>query len=357
MKDQRNGWKHSHFAVTRISRNFGDQSQAGLITTYGNGLEDIGNMLLGMDVKLSSSRFMDNKNVFFTLYGLKSFTRFEDVESQGRDRSLAYGAEFTYPNDLLHLRIGHMQIQENFVAGAGFVPRPGVRQSYGEVMVGPRPSRWGILQILAGTAMDHIEGFDGRLLTREWKITPLSIRLLSGDEVSWEMISTYEYLNRPFYIYEDHAIPEGAYPFFWQTISLHSAQRRRFWASLDYRSGKFYNGTREEILLETGCKVMVPLFLGGELVRNDVRLEGDSFMANIYRINLNILFSPDITLYNFVQYDSQSDRMGWQSRFRWILQPGREVFLVWNSIARDPYERFQLEEASARFKVKFTIRF
>ena len=53
----------------------------------------------------------------------------------------------------------------------------------------------------------------------------------------------------------------------------------------------------------------------------------------------------------------ESDRMGWQSRFQWILQPGREIFLVWNSIASDPYDRFQLEEASARLKVKFTIRF
>ena len=97
--------------------------------------------------------------------------------------------------------------------------------------------------------------------------------------------------------------------------------------------------------------------MGGELVRNKIQLSDDGFIANIYRINLNVLFTPDITLYNFVQYDSESDRMGWQSRFRWILQPGREIFLVWNSIANDPYERFQLEEANARLKVKFTIRF
>ena len=43
--------------------------------------------------------------------------------------------------------------------------------------------------------------------------------------------------------------------------------------------------------------------------------------------------------------------------FSHILQPGREIFLVWNSIANDPYERFQLEEANVRLKVKFTIRF
>ncbi|MEN8230094.1 MAG: DUF5916 domain-containing protein [Bacteroidota bacterium] len=357
MKDQRNGWKNSHFAVTRISRNFGDQSQAGFITTYGNALEDMANLLLGFDLRLGTSMFRGDKNMALTLYGLKSFTLFEEPVMEIPGRELAYGVEFVYPNDLLFMRMGHMQIQENFVAGIGFVPRPGVRQSYGNFLVGPRPEKWGIIQIQAGAGIDYITGFDNRLLTREWNATPLKIKFLSGDEIGWEMTSSYELLEDPFSIYEEYIIPEGAYNFLWQTFSAHSAQRRNLWTTVDYRIGRFYNGTRNEIKLKAGYKVMVPLFVGGALIRNNIQLSDDEFITNIYRINLNILFSPDITLYNFVQYDTQSNRMGWQSRFQWILQPGREIFLVWNSIARDPYERFQLEEASARLKVKFTIRF
>ena len=357
MKDQRNGWKNSHFAVTRISRNFGDQSQAGFITTYGNALEDMANLLLGFDLKLGTSRFRGDKNMAFTVYGLKSFTVFEDPVLEAQGRELAYGAEFVYPNDLLNFRVGHMQIQENFVAGIGFVPRPGVRQSYGDFLVGPRPEKWGIIQIQAGSGIDYITGFDNRLLTREWDATPLKIKFVTGDEIAWKMVSSFELLEESFPIYEGYIIPEGEYSFFWQTFSIHSAQRRNLWGTLDFRMGKFYNGSRNEIKLKAGYKVIVPLFVGGELVRNNILLTEDGFIANIYRINLNILFSPDITLYNFVQYDSQSNRMGWQSRFQWILQPGREIFLVWNSIANDPYERFQLEDASVRLKVKFTIRF
>ena len=357
MKDQRNGWKNSHFAVTRISRNFGDQSQAGFITTYGNALEDVANLLLGLDVKLGTSRFRGNKNMALIMYGLKSFTTFEDptLESQGRE--LAYGIEFVYPNDLINLRLGHMQIQENFVAGIGFVPRPGVRQSYGDFLVGPRPGKWGIIQIQAGTGFDYITGFDNGLLTRELNATPLKIKFVTGDEIGWKMTSSYELLDDPFSIYDEYIIPAGEYSFFWQTFSVHAAQRRNLWATIDYRIGNFYNGTRDEIKLKAGYKIIVPLFVGGELIRNKIQLSDDGFIANIYRINLNILFSPDITLYNFIQYDSESNRMGWQSRFQWILQPGREIFLVWNSVANDPYERFQLEEANARLKVKFTIRF
>ena len=357
MKDQRNGWKNSHFAVTRISRNFGDQSQVGMISTFGNALEDVGNATAGLDLRLGTSRFLGDKNMAFTLYGVKSFTGFDEGSAAVEDRDLSYGFEFVYPNDLLNVRLGHMQIQENFVTGIGFVPRPGVRESYGTLMVGPRPRKWGILQVQGGTGMDHITDFDSRLLTREWEITPLMVTFLTGDILGWVMTSSYEFLENPFQIYDDHIIPEGEYGFFYHTFSLHSAQVRRLWATLDYRLGEFYNGSRREIKLTSGYKVAVPLFVGAELVRNNVSLAESDFIANIYRLNLNILFSPDITLYTFVQYDSESNRMGWQSRFQWILQPGREVFLVWNSIASDPYERFQLEEASAKLKVKFTIRF
>ena len=70
-----------------------------------------------------------------------------------------------------------------------------------------------------------------------------------------------------------------------------------------------------------------------------------------------MLFSPDITLYSFVQYNNLAKALGWQSRFRWILEPGRELLFVWNSRMFDPLERFELTEASARFKIRWNYRF
>ena len=357
MKDKREDWDNSNFVVSRISRNFGDQSQAGFITTYGNALEDVQNYLLGLDLRLASSKFRGDKNIALTMYGLKSSTMFKDLSQREEGRELSYGIEFVYPNDLLNLKIGHMEIQENFVAGAGFVPRPGVRQSYGEIMIGPRPDKWGIMQIHTGLGTDYISNFQGVLETSKWIITPATVRFLSGDRIGYSLSPTYEYLDEPFEIYEGYIIPEGGHNFLYHSFSLQSAPKRQVWGKLDYRIGGFFNGSRKEIKLKAGYKVIVPLFIGGELVRNDIKLDEGGFIANVYRVNLNILFTPDITLYNFVQYDSKSDKMGWQSRFQWILKPGREIFLVWNSIASDPYERFQMEEAGAKVKVKFTIRF
>jgi len=357
MKDERKDWSNSNFAVTRVSRNFGDQSNLGFITTYGNALYDTSNFVAGFDLKLGSSRFRGNKNIGLNMYGLKSITSNHASESGGSKKDMAYGFEFLYPNDLLYFRIGHMQIQENFIAGIGFVPRPGVRPTYGEIKIGPRPERWGIMQVLTGLRMDYITDFGNEILTREIFATPIQLRFLSGDGLMYNIAHTYEFLEDGFNIYNDISIPQGEHKFLWQTISFISAQKRIFWGGLDYRFGGFYNGNRKEVKLEAGYKVMVPLFIGGELIRNNVQLPESGFIALIYRLNLNILFSPDITLSNYIQYDNKSGKMGWQSRFRWIIKPGKEVFFVWNSIAADPYERFQIQETSARLKVKYTIRF
>ncbi|MCF8226451.1 MAG: carbohydrate binding family 9 domain-containing protein [Bacteroidales bacterium] len=357
MKDQRPGWQNSHFSVTRFSRNIGKQSQIGMVTTMGNALYDTSNYVVGFDMKLASSEFRGDKNLSFVAYGLRSITSNARKESSLPGRDMAFGAELYYPNDNLDFRLGHLQIQENFIAGLGFVPRPGVRQTYSELTLGHRPGKWGIMQVLSGAGWDYITDFENIRLTREWYLKPIRLRLMSGDELQYRITSSFENLDHTFNLYDNYPILPGNYRFIYQTVSVRLAQKRRLWALFDYRFGQFYNGSRNEIKLKAGYNVAVPLFLGGEIIRNDIVLHEDSFTANVYRVNLNILFSPDITLYSFIQYDSQSSKMGWQSRFQWILKPGREIFLVWNSIARDPFERYQLEEAGARAKVKFTVRF
>jgi len=67
------------------------------------------------------------------------------------------------------------------VAGTGFVPRPGQGILRG-VPARPQAQTMGILQVQAGSGLDHISDFSGKLLTREWTLTPLRVRFLSGEE-------------------------------------------------------------------------------------------------------------------------------------------------------------------------------
>jgi len=41
---------------------------------------------------------------------------------------------------------------------------------------------------------------------------------------------------------------------------------------------------------------------------------------------------------NFLQYDSESRTVGMNARLRWTIEPGNDVFLVWNRGWRRPLE-------------------
>ena len=66
-------------------------------------------------------------------------------------------------------------------------------------------------------------------------------------------------------------------------------------------------------------------------------------------------------LVNNVQYDTVSGVLGWQSRFRWIVQPGNDVFVIythnWLDDLLEPNQRFRTLDRRGAAKVVYTKRF
>jgi hypothetical protein len=214
------------------------------------------------------------------------------------------------------------------------------------------------MQIQFGGEFDYITNFEtGELETRQYQIKPIGIRFLSGEQLSYSLISQYELLSEDFNIFEDFVIPRGEYEWWKQQIKLETKGARNIWGSATYGFGDFYNGKRKDVVLLANWKVAVPFFLGGAVTRNKVELPEGNFTANIYQVNANILFSPDITLYNYFQYDNASKSAGWQSRFQWILKPGNEIILAWTSNFLKPADHFFMDESVIRLKLKYNIRF
>ena len=343
---------NSGYSVSRITRNIGKQSSLGIISTDGNSFTSTNNSVAGIDLRLASSEFQSNKNIIYNLYGLKSFTKGDEGDD------LSFGTEINYPNDFLSFRLGYMQIGEDFQSGLGFVPRKNIRNSYGSFSLGPRPGKWGILQIQSGMNFIFVSDLkNGGLLSSEVDFNFLEIDFLSGEEISIGSHLQFENLEQDFNVFEDYIIPVSEYNFWWHGIEFESAKHRDFWTGITFGTGNFYNGKRSDWIIEAGYKVFVPLYIGVESDRKYVSLPQGDFITQVWRLNFNVLFNPNLTWFNFAQYDNESERMGWQSRFQWIIKPGKEVFLVWNSPFIDPLERFKPEAYDARLKLKYTIRF
>ncbi len=343
--------RNSNLSVARISRNLGAQSSVGVIGTWGNTLSTDDNIVGGIDLKLSTSRFQKNKNLAFTMFGLLS-----DSPNK-KDNNASWGADIAYPNDFLNFSLGHYEVGENFVAGIGFVPRTNIKASYGSFSLGPRPDKWGILQIKSGAGFNYLTDFSNVMVTRELNVSPIGIRFKSGEELSYSIKQQYELLAKDFPIFSGFIIPQNDYTFWYQSIQLTTAGARNLAGSASFGTGDFYNGKRNDMKLTVNYKVVVPLFIGGNYSINHVTLPEGDFTAKIYQFNANILVSPAITLYNYLQYDNATEKIGWQSRFQWILKPGNEIILAWTSVWSQPENQFLMDESAVRLKLKYNIRF
>ena len=95
------------------------------------------------------------------------------------------------------------------------------------------------------------------------------------------------------------------------------------------------------------------------LDRNDITLREGRFRTQVMTGRLDYNFTANVSWATLTQYDSESRIAGLQSRFRWILQPGNDLFLVlnrgWYRTLDD--NRFEPSFDRASAKLQYTFRF
>ena len=79
----------------------------------------------------------------------------------------------------------------------------------------------------------------------------------------------------------------------------------------------------------------------------------------MFRATPELQFSQWVSLVNTIQYDSVSAVLGWQSRLRWILTPGNDVYVVYtqNWLDDSTFNRFSTLNRRAASKIVYTRRF
>ena len=106
-------------------------------------------------------------------------------------------------------------------------------------------------------------------------------------------------------------------------------------------------------------RVRPGLFFSAAGQWNRVRLPEGRFTTHLYRIVGETHFSPFIAVTNNIQYDSQSRVLGWQSRFRWIMTPGGDLYVVYTHNWQDDplVNHFSTLDNRLASKVLYTYRF
>ena len=347
----------TNFFVGRVKRNFWAQSYIGALFTDGEPTGTTSNQQLGFDMKIATADlFGSGKNFRSLLYVSKSRT----PGKIGKD--VFWGGEIVYPNDLVYVWYRRRRIGENYNPGIGFMPRIGALESAYGSNYRPRPEFWNIRQVTFSLYYTSWYNLVHRQIeTRTYRTTPLKVEFNSGDTIGYQWTPTLERLFTPFEIREGIRIPPGKYSFHRHQLELQTAQNRPFSFALRAETGSFFSGDSRELSPSVAWRRDRHLTTSFELQQYWVNLREGDFRTRLALFRLDYSFSPYLTLSNFVQYDTDTRNLGLQSRLRWTIQPGNELFFVinhaWQYHTLDRFERLEALLTNARVKLNYTFRF
>ena len=79
--------------------------------------------------------------------------------------------------------------------------------------------------------------------------------------------------------------------------------------------------------------------------------------THLASFRMKISFTPDMIWYHLVQYDNQSELLGYNMRFVWEFRPGANLYLVFNQVGEREGSRLAWLDSELTGKVGVTFRF
>ena len=347
------------FTVLRLKRRILAQSYVGMFYSRraSRTIASSPEQTAGLDFRLATSAFKGSNNLEFNGFLLWN----TDTTKTAPGDNLAYGLRLDYPNDRWEARVAFTEVQPDHGPAIGFTRRTGFRAYQPRLRFAPRPSQhpW-LRQMAFGFDVDLRTDMKNQFLTRRLDLTLLRLEMHSQDNIEISLVPTYERLEKDFEITKGVVLPaQTSYDFVRFRVVTNTANRRVLASQTRFEMGSFFSGTREEIAVSLSIRPRPGVTLSVEQEWNRISLGADNFQVRLYRLVADTQFSPWLYLVNNVQFDSMSQVMGWQSRLRWILTPGNDLFVVYtqNWLDHELFDRFATLDRRAAAKFVYTHRF
>ncbi|MEZ5420429.1 MAG: DUF5916 domain-containing protein [Vicinamibacterales bacterium] len=345
------------FTALRLKRRFGRQSFAGLLYTRRAGVDASSGILdqqtFGYDLTLSTPSLLGTGKNFETGGFFLHTTGLADTPGGAN----AFGGRVVYSNEPVTAQVFFRQVDPAYDAGVGFTPRRNFRRWNSRLEYAPRINRGVVRELQFSANVELATLPDNTLITRQYFLTPLEVVFDKGDRLQFQAFQVTEQLEVDFEISDGVLLPFGSrYAWTRGQIIFDSAQNRPISTRTEYSFGDFYSGTRREFNVDVRLRPRAGVYVQASSEYNDVKLAEGSFVTRLYRLDARTQFSPWIALSNNVQYDTQSQSLGWQMRFRWIRKPGNDLYLVYTHNWLDS-DRLVTYDRKASMKIVQTFRF
>lgn len=395
----------------RLSMNIFEESNLGLIFTHGDparsqtfdasgteiadstGLE--ASTLFGFDVNLRSKQLIPNRTIDGRIWIQKSNNPRPLVRSDSSStREWAWGARLEYPNDQLNWELGYRQTGASFRPALGFVNQQGIRRYDARVRVRHRPQSPKIKWIESDLNVFYTEQLNGNLLDSRLRWRLVRVETPIGDKVALQYLLDNTRFGAASRVLGVN-IPSGRYTRAHAAILKFATSNARpvsvngslsyggflggsgvsfsggaswrpsphFNVSVDYTHRSLDTGVGNPVLppdsILPPALVPVPGMASCIATVYTPFCTGDETLVRIFSGRIEVNISPRVTWNTLIQYENQTENIGVNSRFRWIVEPGREIFLTLNQGLIYDGARGEVHRAvtEPRAKVSWLYRF
>jgi hypothetical protein len=337
-------------SAARVRQNIWSESWVGAIVTTGDPLGRPGAALGGVDFTYATSRFRENKNL--RIGGWALLTRRQDLGSDAR----AHGLMVEYPNDEWDVYFNYRRIGRDFDPSLGFVPRRAAYYYAFSMDNRTRIARGPLQQLTHEFRPTVWTDLAGRWESYRVFVAPVNWRFRSGERFEVNVNPTGERLVAPFTV-AGVTIPPGSYQWRQYRLEVQSAQKRRLYNQLTWYFGGYYGGKLDQVLWSGAWNPTALLTVEFRGERDMGRLPTGDFTTNLVGNQLRVNLSPDLSIATYVQYDTESESVGTNTRLRWTFRPVADLFVVYNHNVRSILDRWQLDSNQFLVKVQYALRY
>jgi len=332
----------TNFTVARYRRNVLSNSTLGAIfLNRHSSLNTDSNQTYGADATLLLRQDLQ-------LNGILAKTQTPGLD--GDDRFWRVSSD--WQSNLWHVNGSYLDVQWNFNPQVGFVRRPGRRIARNTLEMTPhfQGNRIGsvIRDITADIFSEYVILPDGNTESKNLSAPELTLFFADGGTFDYAYGRTFERLVQPFTL-QGLRIPAGDYRSNSYYLSYVSSRRRMISGNANVRTGEFYTGTRTT--WNWGALVRMNYRLSTQLnyQRSHADLREGSFTTHLASLRTDYAFNPKMSLSALIQYNSDTDQVSSNIRFRFIHHPLSDFYVVYND-ARDT----QLERSDRSLTFKYT---
>lgn len=204
---------------------------------------------------------------------------------------------------------------------------------------------------------------DDRTIESAWLHPFYWFELKNGATVLLSTDHAYEDVRNSFALSEDTEVPVGSYWFHYVWLQGSPPDSWFFRPSVTFQSGTFYDGWNTRLSVRSTWNISKHLEVGGSYVLNVIRFPDRHQRLNTHlpQLRIQAALNTRLSAAAFLQYNSIADVFNINTRLRYHVREGHDLWLVYNeglNTARD--NRFGLrlpvtENRALLFKYTYTF--